>query len=82
MFDRELTAQQQMRHRLLENRAWLNRNFESLQKEYAEKWVAVLDEKVTAHDTDVDKVIGKVAAERIEETVILRVPSAAIPTPI
>ena len=81
MFDRELTPQQQMRHRLVENRAWLNRNFESIQKEYAEKWVAVLDEKVTAHDPDVEKV-KRAVADRLEEAVIIMVPSTAIPTPI
>ncbi|MEW5723175.1 MAG: DUF5678 domain-containing protein [Thermodesulfobacteriota bacterium] len=81
MFDRELTPEQRLRHRLVQNRAWLNRNFEAIQKEYADKWVAVLDERVTAHDPEVEKV-RRAVADRVEEAVIMRVPSGAVPTPI
>lgn len=81
MFDQDLTAEQETRHRLLENRKWLNMNIETLQKDYPDQWVAVLDGGVTANGPDVAKVKEAVAG-KIEETVIMRIPAGAIPTPI
>jgi hypothetical protein len=81
MFDKELTLEQQQRHRLVENRAWLNENFESLQKDYADQWIAVLDLEVFIHDQNVDAVKSAVG-ERLGEAVLMRIPQGPIPTPM
>jgi hypothetical protein len=81
MFDRELTPEQQERHRLVENRAWLNENFPSLQDNYADQWIAVLDQQVVVHDQKVDAVKSAVG-ERYGEAVIMRIPKDSIPSPI
>jgi len=81
MFDRDATPEQKERQRLLENRAWLDQNFEALQKDHAEQWIAVMDGKVAHHDKDVEKVKASVG-ERRGEAVIMRIPSDPVQTPI
>jgi len=81
MFDRETTPEQKERQRLLENRAWLDKNFEKVQKEYANQWIAVLDGKVMSHDSEVEVVKRSVEGKE-GEAVVMRIPVGAIPTPM
>jgi len=81
MFHRELTTEQKNRQELLKNRAWLDEHFQSVQKEYPEKWVAVLDGKIAFHDTEV-KILEQKVERREQETVIIRIPSEPISKPI
>jgi hypothetical protein len=81
MFDREATPEQEERQRLLENRAWLDENFERLQEKYAEQWVAVLGGAVVCNSKDVEVVKRAVEGKR-GETVIIKIQAGSIPTPI
>jgi hypothetical protein len=81
MLDRKLTDEQRKREALLDNRVWLHDNFQEIQEKYEEKWVAILDTKVVAHDKDVEKVKDAVK-KRDAEAVIIRIPSGEIPRPI
>jgi hypothetical protein len=81
MFDRELTQEQRERGAMLGNRAWLHSNYDRIQKEYRDKWIAILDSNVKAYDEDVE-VVKRAIKERNTEAVIMRVPSTAVPTPI
>lgn len=81
MFDREATPEQKERQRLLENRAWLDDNFETLQEKYAEQWVAVLDRAVVCNDKDVEVVKRAVEGKR-GETVIIKIQAGPIQVPI
>ena len=81
MFDKKTTPEQEERKRLLENRAWLDENFDAVQREYAEQWIAILDGKVACNDQDVE-VVKRSVEERRGEALIIRIPSAAIQTPI
>jgi hypothetical protein len=80
MFDKPRTPEMEERQRLVDNRAWLNANFTTLQKEYGDRWIAVVDQAVVVSDTDVETV-KQAVAERISEAVVLRVPAGAIPRP-
>ncbi len=81
MFDKELTSVQMERHRLLENRAWLDDNFTTIQKEYGDQWIGILDRKVVFHDRDVE-VVKRSVDGRDGEAVIMRIPVGNIPTPM
>ena len=81
MFDEKTTPEQERRRKLLENRAWLDENFEAVQKEYAEKWIAILDQGVAYQATEVMSLEEKIAG-REREAVILRVPSDSISKPM
>jgi len=81
MFDRDLTPEQEQRQRLLENRAWLDENFTAVQKEYADRWVAILDRKVVSHSKEVE-VIKRSIEGKEGEAVVIRIPSGTIPTPM
>jgi len=81
MFDKEMTSEQKERQRLLENRAWLDKNFETVQREYANQWIAILDEKVISHGPDVEVVKQSVEGKE-GEAVVMRIPAGAIPTPM
>jgi len=81
MFEREVTPEQRERQKLLENRAWLDKNFERIQKEYANQWIVILDGRVVSHDSEVE--VAKRSAEGREgEAVLMRIPAGAIPTPM
>jgi len=81
MFIKKLTMEQKNRRALLENRSWLHDNFREIQEKYEEKWVAILDRKVVAHELTAQKVKDAVK-ERDEEAVIMRIPGGEIPRPI
>ncbi|MBW2589371.1 MAG: hypothetical protein JRD71_01400 [Deltaproteobacteria bacterium] len=81
MFGKESTPEQKERQRLLENRLWLDQNFDTVQKEFADQWVAVIDGKVAYNDKDVENVKSALV-ERRGEAVIIRIPSGAVQTPI
>lgn len=81
MFDREMTPEQKERQRLLENRAWLDQNFDRVQKDYANQWIAIVDGKVVSHDSDVEVVKRSVEGKE-GEAVVIRIPVGAIPTPM
>ncbi len=81
MFEREVTPEQRERQRLLENRAWLDKNFEMIQNEYANQWIVVLDGKVVSHDPEVE-VVKRSVEGREGEAVVMRIPAGQIPTPM
>ncbi len=81
MFEKEMTPEQKERQRLLENRAWLDKNFEKIQKEYPDQWIVILDQKVASHDSDVD-VVKHCADGKEGEAVVMRIPVGTIPTPM
>ena len=81
MFDKQLTYEQKMRRALLESRAWLNENFEAIQEEYKDKWIAIVDRKIVASNEEVGPVREAVSKRRAE-AVIIRIPVEEIPRPI
>lgn len=81
MFGKDATPEQRKRQSLLENRLWLDQNFDAVQNEFAEQWVAVLDGKVAYNDKDVEKVKSSVA-KKCGEAIIIRIPSGGVQTPI
>jgi hypothetical protein len=81
MFEKERTPEQKERQRLLENRAWLDKNFESVQREHANQWIAILDGKIVSHDPDVE-VVKQSVEGREGEAVVMRIPVGTIPTPM
>jgi hypothetical protein len=81
MFDRERTPEQEERQRLVDNRAWLNQNFASVQESHGDRWIAVLDNGIAASDQDVEKVKQAVASRRAE-AVVIRIPVGSIPRPM
>jgi hypothetical protein len=81
MFDQKATPEQERRRRLLENRAWLDENFDAVQKEYADKWIAILDQQV-AHQASESSILEEKLGEREREAVILRVPTDSISKPM
>jgi len=81
MFESEVTPEQRERRRLLENRAWLDKNFEMVQKEYPDQWIVILDQKVASHGSDID-VVKRSAEGKEGEAVVIRIPVGTIPTPM
>lgn len=81
MFGKDATPEQRERQSLLENRLWLDQNFDAVQNEFAEQWVAVLDGKIACNDKDVEKIKGSVGKRR-GEAIIIRIPSGVVQTPI
>jgi len=69
--------------KLLANRAWLSRNLKEIQADYAEKWIAIADEKIVASGATFDEVEKQVADKYPrEEILILRIPAGDISRPI
>ena len=81
MLRKELTTEQKVRRKLLENRAWLHNNFNEVQRKFADMWIAVLDKRVVASNKSIEEV-KKIIAERAGEAVVIRIPSETVPTPI
>ncbi len=81
MFDKGLTEVQKERQKLLENRAWLDDHFNSIQEEYGDQWIAIIDKRVAFHDKNVEAV-KRAVEEREGEAVIMRIPVGNIPTPM
>lgn len=65
----------------LSNREWLDTHIDELQRDYSDRWVAVLDGKVVAHGNDVRE-IQRSIEEREAEAVLMRIPKDQIPAPI
>jgi len=81
MFKKRETAEQKERKRLLENREWVDKNFDSLQKEFMDQWIAILDQKVVYNNEDVN-VVRSLVEGKEGETVVIRIPSVPVQTPI
>ena len=77
----DLTPLQQARVRMLENREWLDDNIADVQRDYANKWVAVLDRQICASADQYPEVLEAIG-DRLEEAVFLRVPGGEIARPI
>ncbi len=49
------------------NFVWLDENYDELTHRYAEQYVAVLHQKVVAHDADLDRLMEKLRAKYPDE---------------
>lgn len=50
-------------HQAKEDWKWFEQNREGLLEKYSEEFVAISEEKVIAHDTELDKLLGKIPLE-------------------
>lgn len=84
MLDLKATTEVHERlRRLLKNRDWVNNNVRELQANYAEKWVAIVEEKVVAHGSTSDEVREQVKGKfPLEEMLILAFPKGELQKPI
>jgi len=81
MLDLPPTREQECRLAQLENREWIDSNIDQIQKDYADKWIAILDGKIAAYGDGVKEVQRAIEA-REAEAVVIRIPKDPIPVPI
>lgn len=46
------------------NNRWISENYDNLKKQYNNQWVAVLNNAVVDHDSDLKKLVKRLKAER------------------
>lgn len=69
--------------KLLKNRDWLDENLKKVQEEYAEKWVAIADEKVVAHGESPEETRSNIKGNYSTlELLFIRVPKGEISRPV
>lgn len=84
MLDLKVTTETHEKiRRLLESRNRLAKDFEHLQRTYAQRWVAIADGKVIAHGSTADEVRTQLeGAHPPREALIIYVPSGEISRPV
>lgn len=79
---KETTPTQKNLLKRLENRDWLEDNFQEIQEKYGEKWIAIADKKIVAHGPSSDDVKKSVKGSfSTTELLLLRVPTGEISQP-
>ena len=80
---KETTAPQKALLKRMKNRDWLENNLKEVQEKYADKWVAIVGEKVIAHGNDPGEVKGNIKGDfPSAEVVLIRVPKGEISRPV
>lgn len=80
---KETTAPQKALLKRMKNRDWLENNLKEVQEKYADKWVAIVGEKIIAHGNDPEEVKGNIKGDFPRaEVVLVRVPTGEISRPV
>ena len=81
MQDVPITREYEVRLAQLKNREWLDKNIDEIQKQHADRWIAILDAKIVASSYDVAEA-RSVLGDREDEAIVVRIPKDTIATPI
>ncbi len=80
---KETTAPQKALLKRMKNRDWLENHFKEIQEKYADKWVAIVGEKVIAYGNEPGEVKASIKGEFPgAEMVLIRVPRGEISQPV
>jgi len=67
----------------IKSRNWLESNLKEIQEKYAEKWIAIVGEKVIADGNNPDEVKQKISGKFLAaEMILIRIPTGAISQPV
>ena len=80
---KKTTTTQKNLIKLLKNRDWLDENLKKVQEKYAEKWIAVADQKIQAHGDDPEEVKKNIKGKfSTLEVLTFRVPTGEVSRPV
>ena len=69
--------------KLLKNRDWLDDNLKKVQDEFAEKWIAIAEQKIVANGDTSEEVRKNIKGEYSTlELLFIRVPTGEISRPV